>query len=101
MAACCGYQANYQVGQQVVDSDVDYLIFLRTSDSPNNDVGGFSVDKSIFTTRTFKPGKSNRRGTRYSVQPGKRKVRVELDGKTLYDRFVFLSPQETKKITLP
>ena len=97
----CGCKANYPVAQQSGDDDVAYLIFVSTSDSRNKDVEVFVDDKTRFTARTVKSRKSNRRGTRYSVQTGKRKVRVVLDGKTLYDKYVFLSPQETKKITLP
>lgn len=102
LAALCGCKANYPVAQQSGDDDVAYLIFVSASDSHNKDVEVFVDDKTSFTARTVvKSRKSNRRGTRYSVQTGKRKVRVVLDGQTLYDKYVFLSPQETKKITLP
>lgn len=96
-----GCKANYPVAQQSGDDDIAYLIFVSTSDSRNKNVEVSVDDKTTFTAHTVKSRKSNRRGTRYSVQPGKRKVKVVLDGKTIYDRFVFLSPQETKKITLP
>lgn len=96
-----GCKANYPVAQQSGDDDIAYLIFVSTSDSRNRDVSVYVDDMTSFTARTVKSRKSNRRGTRYSVQPGKRKVKVVSDGKTLYDRYVFLSPQETKKITLP
>lgn len=101
LATLCGCKANCPVAQQSGDDDVAYLIFVSTSDSRNKDVEVFVDDKTRFTARTVKSRKSNRRGTRYSVQTGKRKIRVVLDGKTLYDKYVFLSPQETKKITLP
>lgn len=97
----CGCKANYPVAQQTGDDDIAYLIFVSTSDSRNTDVDVTVDGKTSFTARTVKSRKANRRGTRYSVQPGKRKVTVMKDGRTLYDRFVFLSPQETKKITLP
>ena len=96
-----GCKANYPVAQLSGEDDLAYLIFVSASDSRNKDVEVYIDDKTNFTARTVKSRKSNRRGTRYSVQPGKRKLKVVHDGKTLYEKYVFLSPQETKKITLP
>lgn len=101
LSVLCGCKANYPVAQQGGDDDIAYLIFVSSSDSRNKDVEVFVDDNTHFTAHTVKSRKSNRRGTRYSVQTGKRKVRVVRDGETLFDRFLFLSPQETKKITLP
>ncbi len=101
LAALCGCKANYPVAQQSGKDDIAYLIFVSASNSHNKDVEVFVDDKTRFTAQTVKSSKSNRRGTRYSVQTGKRKVKVVHGGKTLYDKYVFLSPQETKEITLP
>ena len=96
-----GCKANYPVAQQSGEDDMAYLLFVSTSDARNKDVNVTVDGKTAFTARTVKGRKANRRGTRYSVQPGKRHVKVTYEGNTLYDRTVFLSPQETKKITLP
>lgn len=97
----CGCKANYPVAQQSGEDDISYLLFVSTSDSRNKNVSVTVDNKTTFTARTVKSRKANRRGTRYSVQPGKRHLKVTYEGNTLYDRTVFLSPQETKKITLP
>lgn len=100
-ALFCGCKANYPVAQQGGEDDVAYLLFVSTSDSRNKDVSVTVDGKTTFTARTVKSRKSNRRGTRYSVQTGKRHLKVTDGSRTLYERTVFLSPQETKKITLP
>lgn len=97
----CGCKANYPVAQESGKEDVAYLIFVSSSDSKSKNVN-VSVDNGEpFQARTVKARKANRRGTQYTVQTGKRKVKVSCDGRVLYDKYVFLSPQETKKITLP
>lgn len=101
MLTLFGCKANYPVAQQSGDDDIAYLLFVSTSDSRNTDIQVTVDETTRFTARTVKSRKANRRGTRYSVQPGKRKITVTKDGNTIYDRYVFLSPQETKKITLP
>lgn len=100
-AMLCGCKANYPVAQESGKEDVAYLIFVSSSNSGNKNVDVSVDDKTTFTAKTVKSGKSNRRGTQYSVQTGKRKVEVRYKGQTLYDKYVFLSPQETKVITLP
>lgn len=97
----CGCKANYPVAQESGKEDIAYLIFVSSSDSKNKNVNVSVDDKNTFQAKTVKSRKSNRRGTQYSVQTGKRKVKVTFEGQTLYDKYVFLSPQETKVITLP
>lgn len=100
-AMLCGCKANYPVAQESGKEDVAYLIFVSSSDSRNKNVDVSVDDKTTFLAKTVKSRKSNRRGTQYSVQTGKRKVKVRYNGQILYDKYVFLSPQETKVITLP
>lgn len=94
-------KANYPVAQESGKDDVAYLIFVSTSNAKDKDITVTIDGKTTFQARTVKSKKSNRRGTQYSVQTGKRQVKVMLDGQTLYDKYVFLSTQETKVITLP
>lgn len=96
-----GCKANYPVAQESGQDDVAYLIFVSASNAGNKDVNVTVDGKTTFQARTVKSKKANRRGTQYSVQTGKRQVKVTLDGQTLYDKYVFLSSQETKVITLP
>lgn len=94
-------KANYPVAQESGKEDVAYLIFVSASNAGNKDVSVTVDGKTTFQARTVKSRKANRRGTQYSVQTGKRQVKVVSDGQTLYDKYVFLSSQETKVITLP
>ncbi|HJH75638.1 hypothetical protein [Xylanibacter rarus] len=96
-----GCKANYPVAQESGKENIAYLIFVSASDLKDTEVNVDIDNGTKFKAKTVKQKKSNRRGTQYSVQTGKRKVTVTLDGKTLYNKYVFLSPQETKIITLP
>lgn len=94
-------KANYPVAQESGKEDVAYLLFVSTRNAANKDVDVTVDNATTFKARTVKSKKSNRRGTQYSVQTGKRRVKVLYGGAVLYDKFVFLSSQETKVITLP
>ena len=100
-ALLVGCKANYPVAQETGKDDVAYLIFVSASDAKNKVVDVTVDGKTTFEAKTVKNRKSNRRGTQYSVQTGKRHVKVAFEGQTLYDKYVFLSTQEVKEITLP
>lgn len=98
----CGCKANYPVAQQGGKEYVAYLLFVSSSNSHNADISVTIDETTKFDARTVKARKSNRRGTQYTVQPGKRKIVVyDKDGQKVYDKYVFLSTQEVKTITLP
>lgn len=97
----CGCKANYPVSQESGKEDIAYLIFVSASNSGRKVVDVDLDGVTSFRAETVKSKKANRRGTCYSVQTGKRKITVKRDGTTLYEKYVFLSPQETKVITLP
>ena len=44
---------------------------------------------------------AHRKGTQYAVGIGTRSIKVTFDGKVLYEKKLFLSSQEVKKIMLP
>ena len=100
-ALLVGCKANYPVAQETGKDDVAYLIFVSASDARNKVVDVTVDGKTAFEAKTVKNRKANRRGTQYSVQTGKRRVKVVFEGQTLYDKYVFLSTQEVKEITLP
>lgn len=81
-------------------SDQAYLVFI--SNSKYNKPVQVALDGSTtFNAKVFKDGKWNIKGDTYAVATGNRRLVVTSNGETLYDRNVFLSTQETKKIMLP
>ncbi len=81
-------------------SDQAYLVFI--SNTKYNKPVQVALDGSTtFNAKVFKDGKWNIKGDTYSVATGTRSIVVTSNGKTLYDRNIFLSTQETKEILLP
>ncbi len=99
--AMSGCRAHYPVAQESGKDDVAYVIFVSAGNARNTTVDVSIDGATSFAAKTVKSRKANRRGTQYSVNPGKRKLTVRKDGRILYDKYIFLSTQETKEITLP
>lgn len=96
-----GCKANFPVAQQSGKEDMAYLLFVS-----DNEYAGKVVSAQVDATQPFeakvvKQKKSNRRGTQYGVGVGNRTLKVTCEGKTIYQKRIFLSAQEVKKITLP
>ena len=89
------------VTQSSGKENVAYLLFVSTGNRPNTTVDVTIDGETSFTAETVKAKKSGNKGTSYVVSVGKRTVKVTADGNVLYNKVVFLSPQETKKIMLP
>ncbi|MBP3467085.1 MAG: hypothetical protein J6K01_05680 [Paludibacteraceae bacterium] len=97
LLASCKYPVTQSSGKE----NIAYLIFVSVSNKPNSMVEVTVDGNTVFTAETVKEKKSNNKGTTYAVAPGKRTVRVTDNGNVLYDKVIFLSSQETKKILLP
>ena len=96
-----GCKSNFPVAQQSGKDDVAYLLFVG-----QNVYGGKDVQVTIdngqpFTAQVVKSKKANRRGTQYAIGTGNRKLVVKSEGKTLYQKNIFVSTQEVKQIILP
>jgi hypothetical protein len=81
-------------------SDQAYLYFVSTNEykAPVS----VTVDGStVFEAAVVKEKKFNVKGNTYAIATGKRHVLVKQNGQILFERTLFLSTQETKKITLP
>lgn len=92
-------KANYPVTQQSGKDDIAYLLFSSTSNK------SYKIDVTIddstdFVAKTVKAKDSYNKGISYSVGTGKRKIRICKNGINIYEKYIFLSPQETKIITL-
>ena len=92
-------KANYPVAQQSGKDDIAYLIFASASNKSYNI--NVTIDASTsFSAKTVKSKDANHKGTSYTINTGKRKIIVSKNGINIYEKFIFLSPQETKIITL-
>ncbi len=93
--------ASYPVSQQGGKEDIAYLLFTSNKEY-SGEIVLVTLDNDIkFNAKVVKEKKSNRKGMQYSVSTGTRQIKVEKDGKILYEKSIFLSSQETKKIILP
>lgn len=92
-------KANYPVTQQSGKDDIAYLVFV-SSGNKSYPVTVTLDGSTTFSAKTVKSKDANYKGTSYTVNTGKRKIIVSRNGTNLYEKNIFLSPQETKIITL-
>ncbi|MEG1749645.1 MAG: hypothetical protein RRZ65_09135 [Tannerellaceae bacterium] len=99
----CLFLTGCKVGNVAVSqglSDQSYLYFVSTQKyaAPVR----VTIDgTTTFDAKVIKEGKHTVKGNTYAVATGKRRVAVSSGGKVVWEREVFLSTQETKKIILP
>jgi hypothetical protein len=91
-------------GIKTSTSGVENQSFLEFNGIPSKYDNGVDVnidDKTNFKAEVikFKPNKIST--TVYAISSGKHVVTVSYNGTTLYKQQLFLSNQETRKITLP
>lgn len=79
-------------------ADIGFIELVSPSRSGNVKV---TVDDTSFTGKITKEKRTSIKGTTYAVAPGKRHITIAKNGKVLYDKFIMVSAQETKKIVLP
>lgn len=92
-------KANYPIAQQGGKDDVAYLLF-ESSKNKSYQIDVTIDNTTTFTAKTIKTKDSKNKGTSYAVKTGKRRIKVLKDGINIYEKYLFLSPQETKIITL-
>ncbi len=101
LALLMACKANYPVAQESGKEDMAYLLFVSSKQYAGKDVQ-VSVDGGApFNARVVKSKKSNRRGTQYGINTGRRKIKVTFEGQSLYQKDIFVSTQEVKQIILP
>jgi hypothetical protein len=97
--------AGCKVGNVTHAGGVDNLSYLQFLQGGSTKYGGgvevFVDGNPAFTAKVDKIEKLNVRGNVYAVKQGTRRVKVVHEGKTLYEKNIFVGNQETKKITLP
>lgn len=96
-----GCKANFPVAQESGKEDMAYLLFVGQNQYGGKDVVVTIDNATPFTAKVIKSKKSNRRGTQYGIATGTRDIKVTSDGKTIYQKKIFVSTQEVKQIVLP
>lgn len=96
-----GCKANFPVAQEGGKEDIAYLLFVSSQENKNATIDVVLDNETPFEARVVSKKKSNRRGTQYSVRTGARSIKVFRNGTVLYQKQIFLSPQEVKQIILP
>lgn len=96
-----GCKANYPVAQQSGKEDMAYLLFVSSKQYAGKEIQVAIDGAQPFTAKVVKQKKANRKGTQYGINTGTRSLKVMCDGKTLYEKKLFLSTQEVKQIILP
>ena len=98
-----GCKSSYPVAMQSGQEDMAYLVFVGPLDKYGN--GKYPVQVDIdgtkFDAKVVKPKTANRKGVQYAIAPGRRQLTVSFKGQVIYQKQIFLSPQETKTIELP
>lgn len=97
----CGCRAHYPVAQQSGKDDVAYLLFVGNKKYAKKKVIVTLDGEKTFEAKVVKAKDSYRKGTSYAIATGRRIINVEYKGTSIYNKEVFVSAQETKKITLP
>lgn len=96
-----GCRANFPVAQESGKEDRAFLLFVGNKEYGNKHVQVFIDNNVSFDAKVVKVKNANRKGTQYGVSTGTRKLQVVYEGAILFNKKVFLSPQEVKIIMLP
>lgn len=96
-----GCRAHLPVAQQSGMEDRAYLLFVSGNEYAGKTVSAQIDDAQPFQAEVVKQKKASRRGTQYGVGVGRRTLKVTCEGKTIYQKQIFLSTQEVKQIILP
>ncbi|MCF0191006.1 MAG: hypothetical protein HUJ96_07060 [Marinilabiliaceae bacterium] len=92
--------AKYPVERATGLDNQAYILFIG-GELVGSDEVRVTLDEKVFPAKAIKAKKSDTKGITYAVQTGKRKLKVEHKGVVVYEKVVYLSNQETKKIELP
>ncbi|MEZ3589794.1 MAG: DUF4831 family protein [Muribaculaceae bacterium] len=103
MAACCitGCKTGTFASEHGRD-DVAYIDVVSSDAYAGKKVTVTIDGTTEFTVKVQKSKQSTEKhnGDLYGIRPGRRSVKVVYDGKTLYEKEIFLSSQQTKIIQL-
>lgn len=89
------------IAMQSGREDIAYLVFVSPKTYWNKEVNVSIDNETNFEAKVVKAKRSNRWGRQYGISTGRRNIKVSYEGKTIYQKEIFVSSQETKVITLP
>lgn len=78
--------------------------FLEFVGNPGSYSAGVDVivdDKPSFRAKVYKDKIGRMRGEIYAIATGRHTLKVKFQNEIIYNKEIFISPQESKKITLP
>ena len=81
--------------------DIAYLLFVSPKEYAGKSVFVKIDNNAPFEAKVVKSSKANRRGSQYGIAVGTRNITVSYDGKSIYQKKIFVSTQEVKQIMLP
>lgn len=82
-------------------ADQAYLLFVSGETYSDKTVQVTIDGKTTFDAKVVKNRDSKIKGGLYAIATGDKNIKVMKDGKVLYEKTIFASTQETKKIVLP
>jgi hypothetical protein len=91
-------------GVKTVSTGLENEAFLEFIGNPGDYRGGVSVnvdDKTTFVAEVNKDYTKRPKGKVYAISTGKHIVAVTYNNNVIYNKQIFISAQETKKILLP
>ncbi|MDR0891761.1 MAG: hypothetical protein LBN24_04025 [Mediterranea sp.] len=94
-------RVSYPVAQESGKEDMAYLLFVSPRQYADATVQVVIDDAQPFAAKVTKQKKSLRKGTQYAIKTGARTLKVSYEGRTLYQKKIFVSTQEVKQILLP
>lgn len=96
-----GCRAHFPVAQESGKEDIAYLLFVSPKEYAGKSVFVKIDNNAPFEAKVVKSSKDNRRGSQYGIAVGTRNITVSYDGKSIYQKKIFVSTQEVKQIMLP
>jgi hypothetical protein len=94
-------RAYLPVAQQSGKDDIGYLLFVSSDKYADKDIR-FAIDNmQPYTAKVIKDNKSRTKGTQYGIATGTHVLEITYNGKKIYEKKIFISTQEVKRITLP
>ncbi|HPV19668.1 MAG TPA: hypothetical protein PLT53_11225 [Prolixibacteraceae bacterium] len=91
-------------GIKTLSSGLENEAYLEFIGAPNDYSGGVDViidDTNIFKAEVHKDLARKVKSEVYAISTGTHKIAVSYNGKLLFQKQIFISAQETKKIVLP
>lgn len=103
LALCCAFLVSCKVGVATQSQGLPDQGFLLLVSSSNKQIVDVVIDgEASFEAKVIKEKRGKIHNTSYALNSGKRHVIItSKQGETLFDKYVIINTQQTKKITLP